>query len=77
MNSTLKDKLFDLTDKVAIVPGGASGLGKGMALELANHGANIVIADVNEALGVQVNEEIKASGRQPFFFGVNVSTFHT
>jgi NAD(P)-dependent dehydrogenase (short-subunit alcohol dehydrogenase family) len=39
---------MDLTDRVAIVTGGASGIGRGIALELARHGADIVVADVRE-----------------------------
>lgn len=38
---------FSLKDKVSIVTGGAMGLGKAMALALAQAGSHIVIADVN------------------------------
>ena len=36
-----------LKDKVAIVTGAASGLGKAIALRYAQEGANVVIADLN------------------------------
>lgn len=39
----------DLLNKVAIVTGSASGIGKGAALKLAQQGANVVIADLNQA----------------------------
>ena len=39
--------LFDLSGKVAIVTGGNGGLGLGMALGLADAGANIVVAARN------------------------------
>jgi len=39
--------LFELWDKVAIVTGGASGLGRAMALGLAEAGASVIIADKN------------------------------
>lgn len=37
-----------LSDKLAIVTGGASGIGRGTALALAKHGANIIVADTRE-----------------------------
>ncbi len=40
---------IDLTGRVALVTGGAQGLGEGMARALAAAGARVMIADVNEA----------------------------
>lgn len=37
-----------LSGKTAVVTGAASGIGRGIALTLAEHGANIVVADINE-----------------------------
>jgi NAD(P)-dependent dehydrogenase (short-subunit alcohol dehydrogenase family) len=37
-----------LSDKVAVVTGGSSGIGRGIAVRLAEHGADVVIADVRE-----------------------------
>ncbi|WP_423747438.1 glucose 1-dehydrogenase (plasmid) [Haladaptatus sp. SPP-AMP-3] len=37
-----------LADKTAVVTGGASGIGRGIALKLAAHGADIVVADIRE-----------------------------
>ena len=39
----MKKNLFDLTDRVAIVTGGATGLGYGMAEALKNHGCTVSI----------------------------------
>ncbi|WP_210129285.1 glucose 1-dehydrogenase [Staphylococcus sp. GDX8P66P] len=49
---------FKLDGKVAIVTGGAMGLGKAMATALAQAGANIVIADINEEIADNTAKEI-------------------
>ena len=43
----MSKNFFDLSDKVAIVTGSARGLGKAIALGLADAGAKLVIADLN------------------------------
>lgn len=48
--------------KTALVTGGASGLGKAVALDLANHGANVVVADLREDAAQAVTNEITAQG---------------
>ena len=57
-------KMFELTDEVAIVTGGSSGLGKEMALAMAEAGAQVVIADINLDGAHQIEEEIKNLGRE-------------
>ena len=41
--ASMRDTLFDLTGKVAIVTGGGRGIGRGMAEGLARHGARVVL----------------------------------
>jgi 3(or 17)beta-hydroxysteroid dehydrogenase len=57
-------------DKVAIVTGAASGIGRGCAEALAREGARVVLADVNESLG---REAAKAIGGDAFFVRHDVS----
>lgn len=56
------EKLFGLSGRVAVVTGGASGLGAAFSRGLANAGATVVIADINEELAAEVVEEIRGGG---------------
>ena len=51
-----------LKDKVAIITGGARGIGKEIALEFAREGANIAIADINSQTLAQTEKEISSLG---------------
>ncbi|HLZ31046.1 MAG TPA: SDR family NAD(P)-dependent oxidoreductase [Chloroflexota bacterium] len=53
-----------LAGEVAVITGGASGIGRGSALAMARAGADIVLADVNEARLAQVAAEVAALGRR-------------
>ncbi|MCW2759717.1 MAG: oxidoreductase [Nocardioidaceae bacterium] len=50
--------VFDLTGRKALVTGGAQGLGEGMAHALAQAGASVVIADLQDELGGKVAESL-------------------
>ncbi len=56
--------MFDLTGKVAIVTGGNGGIGRAIAVGLAQHGADIVVAARNEQKTAVVVKEIEALGRR-------------
>jgi len=49
--------------KVAVVTGGASGIGRGIALELARRGSSIVLADLHEQRLAEVEAEVAGLGR--------------
>jgi 2-deoxy-D-gluconate 3-dehydrogenase len=53
-------QLFDLSGKVAIVTGGAMGIGQGIAFRLAEAGAAVVIADVNLEAAEDTANQIRA-----------------
>lgn len=64
--------LFDLNHKVAIVTGGADGIGKATALLLAQAGADVVIADLNLEKAQQVAEEIEKIGTKALAVKCNI-----
>jgi len=53
---------IQLTGKTAVVTGGAGGLGKAIAIKLAEAGSNVVISDINYEGAVQVAYQIKQMG---------------
>lgn len=55
-------QLLDLSGKVAIVTGGAMGIGRAIALRLAEAGAAAMIADLDEPAARETAEQIIASG---------------
>lgn len=59
--------------KVALVTGGASGIGHATALAFAREGARVVIADVSVESGEEVVRSIKESGSEAFFVKADVS----
>ena len=58
--------------KVAIITGGASGIGKGIAKVFADNGMKVVIADIQDELGNQFVEEIKSAGGEAIYHHTNV-----
>lgn len=61
-----------LGNKVAIITGAGSGIGKETALLFAKEGAKVVVADMNEIAGNETVEEIKKNG-EGFFVKLDVS----
>jgi NAD(P)-dependent dehydrogenase (short-subunit alcohol dehydrogenase family) len=59
--------------KVALVTGGASGIGRATALTFAREGAKLIIADMNEAGGHQTVHMITEQGGQAIFVRTDVS----
>jgi NAD(P)-dependent dehydrogenase (short-subunit alcohol dehydrogenase family) len=66
-------QLFDLTGQTAIVTGGGSGLGRVMALALAEAGANLVVCSRRLEVCEEVVKEIEALGKQALALAVDVT----
>jgi NAD(P)-dependent dehydrogenase (short-subunit alcohol dehydrogenase family) len=60
----MASSLFDLSGRVAVVTGGTSGIGRTLALGLADAGADVVAIGRREALVHEVAEAIEARGRR-------------
>jgi len=56
------DELFQLNDKVAVITGGAGGIGVVYARALCEAGASVVIADVNEQAATAVADDLTSDG---------------
>ncbi|NLG48729.1 MAG: 3-oxoacyl-ACP reductase FabG [Chloroflexi bacterium] len=62
-----------LDGKLAIVTGAAAGIGKAIALALASEGADVAIADIQDAKAQAVAKEIEAKGRRALAIHCDVS----
>ncbi|MFQ5419245.1 MAG: SDR family NAD(P)-dependent oxidoreductase, partial [Anaerolineae bacterium] len=58
-----------LQDKVALITGGAAGIGKATAVRFAEEGATVIICDVNQQVGT---ETVKALGGNARFYQVDI-----
>jgi 3-oxoacyl-[acyl-carrier protein] reductase len=62
-----------LKDKKTIVTGAGQGIGKAIALKMAQEGADVAVVEWNRETGVQTRKEVEASGRRCLFFAVDVA----
>ena len=62
-----------LLDKVAVITGAASGIGKEIALTFAREGARVVIADLDQSTAQQTASEIDPTGKRALGVGMDVS----
>lgn len=64
---------FDLTRKMALVTGGSRGIGRGVAVGLAEHGADVVIIHHPDHPATEVQGQIRALGRRSWAFAQDLA----
>jgi 3-oxoacyl-[acyl-carrier protein] reductase len=64
-----------LKDKVALITGGARGIGRAIALTFAKEGADIVVADVNLEIAQKTAMEIEVLGRKALALEMDVTSY--
>jgi len=69
------NKIMRLKDKVAVITGGAKGIGKATAFLFAHEGAKVVIADLDKKEGERTAGEIKKREGEVLFISTDVSKF--
>lgn len=62
-----------LDGKIAIITGGASGIGKGMAMSFVKEGAKVAIVDLNEEVGQQTVKELQEYQPDSLFIQANLA----
>jgi 3-oxoacyl-[acyl-carrier protein] reductase len=62
-----------LENKVAVITGGAQGIGRAIALGMAREGAKVVVADLQSEKATAVANEVKTLGSEAFAVEVNVA----
>ena len=63
-----------LKNKVAIVTGGAMGIGEAIVRAFIREGAKVVIADMNSTVGAALEAELTAAGAEAMFVRTNVAS---
>jgi 3-oxoacyl-[acyl-carrier protein] reductase len=64
-----------LKDKVALITGGARGIGQAIAMTFAKEGADIVVADVNLEVAQKTASEIESLGRKAMALEMDVTNY--
>jgi NAD(P)-dependent dehydrogenase (short-subunit alcohol dehydrogenase family) len=69
--------MTEISGKAAVVTGGGSGIGRGLALELAGRGCPVAVADIQIAKAEKVAAQIKAAGGQAIALACDVCDRHS
>jgi len=68
--------MFKLDQKVALVTGGGSGIGREISVLFARQGATVYILDIDEVAANKTIEDITTTGGNAFFKNCNVALLH-
>jgi D-threitol dehydrogenase (NAD+) len=74
MSSRKFDKLFDLSNKVALVTGGAAGFGEVISLAFAEYGADVAVADIDLPRAELVSRRVQELGRKSVAIAVDIAS---
>ncbi len=64
---------FDLSQKISVITGAASGIGKSIAEVFARHGSKVYILDVDESSATSVVAQINSAGGEAWFKSCDIS----
>lgn len=64
---------MDFKDRVIVVTGAASGIGKATAYAFAEHGASVAVVDINAERGTAVSKDLEEKGCKSLFVETDVS----
>jgi len=62
-------------DKIVLITGSGSGIGKAAALAFSKEGGTIIVSDINETNGLETVSEIIKNNGKAIFFKIDVSNF--
>lgn len=63
----------EFKDKVAVITGAASGIGRGLAKRCAQEGMKVVLADIEEPVLLQTKKELQSTGAEVLAVRTDVS----
>ena len=67
---------MEVRNKIVVITGAGSGIGKAAALHFAYHGAKVVVSDINKKRAIEVANEIVTKGGESLPIVTDVSVFN-